>query len=943
MLFWLTKDNKCYTATDIDSIISAELPNQDEHSALYEIVSQFMIHGPCGELNFKAPCMKKRQCTKSFPRDYVENTVFEINKIPVYKRRDNESQFVVKNGAKVDNRFVVPYNAELLLRYNAHINVEYCAQSMLIKYLFKYITKGPDRARVGLHVDFNDEIQMYINCRYISPPEAAWRIFEYPIHSRHPPVELLQVHLPMEQNIVFGRNESLKSVIAREGLEETMLTAWFDVNSVKENTEARKLTYVQFPSKFVWHDNEKVWTLRKKGFALGRMAHVHPASGELYYLRLLLNTRKGCTNFTSIKTIHGIVHPSYQAACRALGLLGDDKEWTEALTNAATTATSSELRHLFVTIVIHCSVSNAQQLFETHWRHMCDDILYNIQNEFSNPSLTIPDSELQNSLLFELEQLFINSSSSLSDHNLPMPNIDKMLELHNKQLREELDYDRPALYHEHSSLVSKLNNDQRIIYDTVVAAVCHKDVAQFFVYGHGGTGKTFLWHTIISRLRSEGKIVLAVASSGIASLLLPNGRTAHSRFKIPIDITDCSVCHITRGTHLAKLMEKTDLIVWDEAPMTNKYCFESLDKTLRDILSNEDTIGGIPPFGGVPIVFGGDFRQILPVVTGGNKIQVIDASLNKSYLWRLFEIFYLSENMRLSKKGINTEEKEKISRFAKWLLQVGDGNLCVVKDPEDRDTSWIDIPDDMLIDDYIDPISAIFHATYTGFDKNYNNFDYIRERAIITPKNTTVHDINSYAINLLPGGTVTYLSTDTICVSNDHTNNLNLLYPTEFLNNLEINGLPSHKLLLKKGMPIMLLRNLNLSHGLCNGTRLMITNLYVNVIEARVLTGTHVHKKFYLPRIVLAASKHKWPFVLKRRQFPIRACYGMTINKSQGQSLKQVGLYLPQPVFTHGQLYVALSRVTSREGIKIIAINEDMPKNYTKNIVYKDVLQNLRP
>ena len=144
-------------------------------------------------------------------------------------------------------------------------------------------------------------------------------------------------------------------------------------------------------------------------------------------------------------------------------------------------------------------------------------------------------------------------------------------------------------------------------------------------------------------------------------------------------------------------------------------------------------------------------------------------------------------------------------------------------------------------------------------------------------------------------------------------------------------------------MPIMLLRNLNQSSGLCNGTRLVITQLYDKIIEAKILAGSNIGHKVFIPRISLTATENKWPFIFKRRQFPIRPCYAMTINKSQGQSLKQVGLYLSQPVFTHGQLYIALSRVTSRQGLKIlIENNQELPNNYTKNIVYKDVLQNLQ-
>ena len=131
------------------------------------------------------------------------------------------------------------------------------------------------------------------------------------------------------------------------------------------------------------------------------------------------------------------------------------------------------------------------------------------------------------------------------------------------------------------------------------------------------------------------------------------------------------------------------------------------------------------------------------------------------------------------------------------------------------------------------------------------------------------------------------------------------MYPIEFLNSLSINGFPNHCLELKEGMPIMLLRNINPALGMCNGTRLIILHLGERIIEAKIITGSNVGSKVLIPRIVLTSDDSKWPFILRRKQFPIKVCYAMTINKSQGHSLNYVGLYLPKPVFTHGQFYVA--------------------------------------
>jgi ATP-dependent DNA helicase PIF1 len=154
---------------------------------------------------------------------------------------------------------------------------------------------------------------------------------------------------------------------------------------------------------------------------------------------------------------------------------------------------------------------------------------------------------------------------------------------------------------------------------------------------------------------------------------------------------------------------------------------------------------------------------------------------------------------------------------------------------------------------------------------------------------------------------------------------------------------------LKIGCPIILLRNIDPANGLCNGTRLVVRGFQRNTIDAEIVVGGHTGKRIFLPRIPLCPSDDEmFPFQFKRKQFPVRLSFTMTVNKAQGQTIPNVSVYLPEPVFSHGQLYVALSRATARSNIMILIVPPSDKKDnkkkatingtYTKNIVYKEVL-----
>jgi ATP-dependent DNA helicase PIF1 len=283
--------------------------------------------------------------------------------------------------------------------------------------------------------------------------------------------------------------------------------------------------------------------------------------------------------------------------------------------------------------------------------------------------------------------------------------------------------------------------EQRKIYNTIMKAVRKQKGGVFFLHGYGGTGKTFMWRTLASSLRSQGKICLTAASSGIASLLLPGGRTAHSKFKIPVPTLDNSTCEIHADDDRAGLLKMTKLIIWDEAPMAHRFTFEALERTLRDVMSSYPTGNNI--FGGKVIIFGGDFRQILPVVPRGSRSDIVHASINASKIWDHCQVLTLTKNMRLK----NCSNSDEISQFSKWILKVGEGKIA---EPNDG-FAEIEIPKELLIVDYDEPIPAIVASTYPNLVANYKSQKFLQERAILASTIEVVDQINNYVLSMIPG------------------------------------------------------------------------------------------------------------------------------------------------------------------------------------------------
>ena len=547
---------------------------------------------------------------------------------------------------------------------------------------------------------------------------------------------------------------------------------------------------------------------------------------------------------------------------------------------ASVSNSAASLRSLFAVILTWCEPSNPLDIYEQHKESMTEDFLHQQRTRLGNMELGF-DEDVFNLALNDLQDRVLSMGGrQLSDYGLPQPvAVDSNRLARDYQL--EIDYDRgeqQAYVEQHAAL---LTSDQREVYDYFCFMVDANQGGILFLDAPGGTGKTFLINLILAKLRSEGKIALATASSGIAATLLTGGRTLHSTFKVPLDLhaMDIPVCSIKKGTALCRVIQEGKATVVDEAPMTNKLAFEALDRTLRDLTGNSQ------PMGGMCMLLCGDFRQILPVIQGGTRGNIVDSCLKKSYLWDHIVVKHLHTNMR-----VHLHDDEAAGEFAGQLLAIGDG-----KYPIDVSPDIIQLPES--IGTFVCNIDELVSRVYPDILSNFRNMAWLSERCILAPLNETTRTINTALLAQLPGDSVEYRSLDSVPDESQAVH-----FPIEFLNSLEVSGFPSHLLSLKLAAPIIILRSLD-PPKVTNGTRCVITKLSANTIEARISHGRYAGHDIIIPRIPLIPTNSALPFEFRRLQFPVALCFAMTINKSQGQTFKAVGVDLTNESFTHGMLY----------------------------------------
>lgn len=739
--------NRILTAADVDRFVSAEIPDPAMFPELHQLVAQFMIHGPCNRGS--APCIVNGVCEKQFPKQLQSCTVMRNNSYPFYMRR---GRFTVQlQGQSVNDAWVVPYNPYLLQRHRVHICVEVASHLILYKYIYKYCFKPPDNSAIAF-----DEIASFIAGRTLSSAEAVWRILELPLHKEYPTVQRLTVHLPGKHTVIFDAAAGADATGAAADSSTSTLLAWFDLNA--RDPSARSLLYKDIAKRYKW--DRKRWVLRKNNLPkVARMHGVSVQNVELFMLRRLLLVVPGAQNFESLRTVDNTLYESFEAAVRARGMINDDSDLYSAFDEyIRQTVNDGAIRRQFLLYLVNCRPSQPAHFFEHFKEHI------------------FPPGCDSQQIWQELHVIAVDFRTTLESHGITPPfnfvrgHVPLLQAFNAEQCGIAAD-----------GLWVQLNEEQRAVAQSIMTTIeaPHGTSSRvIMIQASGGCGKSFVCNYVAARVRSRGLAAVCVAASAQAAAVLSGGRTAHGQLRIPIDCDDQSYLDLTVAQKFE--LAAASVIIWDEASMVSDATADCVNRSLQDILEN-----GMP-FGGMPVVFCGDFRQLLPVVRRGrgdfHTIQTCS-------WWKEIVILRMYHNWR--------------SQQQEWLQLLDDVGMgrceeVVVAEEAARPTL-----EDVI--HHVWPDAALCPTA---------------QRAILTLTLEDAATVNRTIIASLPGDTTLAVSCDDYldCKEPD-------LYPEEFVRSLTISGMPPGQLELKVGARYIIMRNIDQRQGIVNGAQIMCTSV----------------------------------------------------------------------------------------------------------------------
>lgn len=425
------------------------------------------------------------------------------------------------------------------------------------------------------------------------------------------------------------------------------------------------------------------------------------------------------------------------------------------------------------------------------------------------------------------------------------------------------------------------------------------------------------------KMASISKKCQPMAPTGIAATLMEKGQTIHSKFKLTTPKHKAEThSKIDASSELARQLLENDVFIIDEVSQVDRFVLRAIDNCLQDLT------GIKRPFGNKMIILAGDFRQCLPVVAEESRPFHTAENVHlkaDTEMWLRFSRLTLVRNRRAD---VNADA------FKEWVMRIGNG-----LEERINGTSLIRVPDQLLCE--LDLIESVYGEGVISIDSIRTS-----NRAILCPTNEDSLEINECILERVEGELVEpYVSVDSIVTTGDDET----VIPLEHAHTQTPNGYPPHVLNLKVGAIVMLIKNWNIPMGLCNGTRLRVVQCNRHFIKCAILAGVRKDQEFCFSRVKFSPSD-KDTHRIERFQFPFRLAFAMTINKSQGQTFDKIGILLRTPVFAHGQLYVAVSRVRNFQSLTFAVSTIDRGERrqgevdgqvgtYTQNIVNQAVLR----
>jgi len=891
------------TANEIDALVSARLFHSERCTqamdancectahTLYRIVRRFNLHDCRRGRCLKAGAVIGDVCSKSFPKPVMESSTLGPDGRWSYRRGN-------------DDRYVVAYNPVLTLLLNCHVNVEVCTGPAAASYLRKYTAKMPDACRYRLETSSENtlraELIEWLRARYLSCGEAVTRLLQIDIQHMEPSVICLPVHLPDEQRVVVNL-EDVEQQHAVADRSDTLLLRYFSRPEV-----CCLMLYMDYHEKYTLsakesdlpdqHQHRKYLHERRVPI-VSRLARVplSTQSRETYCLRqLLLQVAAKCFG-DLLKDHTGQVHGTFTDSAIARGLFHADKEidlgmqyminphisslhWERILAQdipSTRECTAEELQHFWL-IHILAGAPNNREIFDRYWPYMCRNM---------PRSLAQHDIETLRSLTL------VNIAKLLKPHKLTTKEVgldavegiafdvrvsDQVKRILEQQLRTS----------------PELNNSQQAFKDKIRAAMDgHHQQKLFYLSGDAGTGKSTVVNQIIAEEILRGKVVICAAFMGNTACRLVNGDTLHRWFALPLmrpGQEQTASSKLTPDTAKGRAMQEVDLIIIEEISMVHRRYFELVDEGLRNCCMTNEL------FGGKRVIVLGDLKQLTPIAADTNRQTCIDATVTSCPLWSSFATHTLQ-----------LQQRSQSDAFTAFVQSVGYG----LKDGQRQDGRHI-----VECPQWLQRF-------------NENQFEeaaaWIGENVIANPKAFADRQIIAYTHEVCKRYNDHFRTKVSTALAQpiQHLQAVNkppesksevgfAMATPEYLAVVEVHGAPPHTLSLFPGAVVSVLRNLDVTIGLCNGTKAIVDAVSPFVIALTIVSDNPLFNgtKTKVPRILFDVDASSG-ISFQRLQFPLKLAYAVTVNRAQGATITDRILFdVSGGAFVHGQTYVALSR-----------------------------------